>query len=117
LSIVPSIYKNDFSNIRATGEASLEGFIKGKYDNDHLPAYHLNFDIMNGFFQYADLPEPVKNIYLTAHLDNPDGNADHTIINIMKGHAELGNDSVDFHLFLKNPVTELSLDAAIKGKL
>jgi hypothetical protein len=117
LSIIPSIYKNDFSNIRATGEASLEGFIKGKYDNDHLPAYHLNFDIKNGFFQYADLPEPVKNIYLTAHLDNPDGNADHTIINIMKGHAELGNDSVDFHLFLKNPMTELSLDAAVKGRL
>jgi AsmA-like C-terminal region len=117
LSIVPSIYKNDYSNVKASGDAIMEGCIKGKYDNDHLPAYHLNFDIKNGFFQYADLPEPVQHINVTAHLDNPDGIADHTIINVMQGHAELGNDTLDFHLLLKNPVTELSIDAAIKGKL
>ena len=117
LSIVPSIYKNDFSNVKTSGDATMEGYIKGKYAKDHLPAYHLNFDIKNGFFQYADLPEPVQHINVTAHLDNPDGNADHAIINILQGHAELGNDTVDFHVLLKNPVTELSIDAAVKGKL
>jgi hypothetical protein len=69
------------------------------------------------FFQYPDLPKPVKNINLELKVDNPDGITDHTVINIPKGHIEIDNDPFDFRLLVKNPVSDLFIDAAAKGKL
>lgn len=117
LSLVPAIYNNDFAKIKTSGKAIFNGFVKGEYNSVKIPAYQINLDVENGFFQYPDLPQPVKNIGLAVKVDNPDGIPDHTIINISKGHIEFGNDPFDFTLLLKNPVTVQYIEAALKGKL
>ena len=117
LSVLPALYENDFSTIKTSGSANLTGLIKGRYDNKHRPAYHVYLDIKNGFFQYADLPKPVQHINLFIHIDNPDGLADHTTINIPKGHMELANDTLDFHMLLKGTGAEPQIDAAARGKI
>ena len=73
--------------------------------------------MLNGFFQYPDLPAPVKNINVKVGVDNPDGNLDHTVVNISKGHIEFANDPFDFNVLIKNPISDLYVDAAAKGKL
>ena len=65
----------------------------------------------NGFFQYPDLPQPVKNIGIDMKIENPDGITDHTVVDISKGHIEFGNDPFDFRILFKNPVTVQYLDA------
>ena len=50
-------------------------------------------------------------------MDNPDGITDHTVINIPKGHIEIDDDPFDFRLLVKNPVSDLFIDAAAKGML
>ena len=117
LSLVPAIYNNDFSKIKTSGKAVFNGFVKGEYNSVKIPAYHINLNVENGFFQYPDLPQPVKNIGLAVKVDNPDGITDHTVIHVSKGHIEFGNDPFDFTLFLKNPVTVQYIEAALKGKL
>ena len=117
LSLVPAVYKNDFSNIKTSGKAEFNGFVKGKYSESSMPAYKINLDIADGFFQYPDLPKPVKNINLKLQVDNPDGVTDHTVVNIPKAHLELDGDPFDFRLLLKNPVSDMFIDAAAKGKL
>ena len=117
LSLVPAIYNNDFSKIKTSGKAVFNGFVKGEYNSVKIPAYHINLNVENGFFQYPDLPQPVKNIGLAVKVDNPDGITDHTVIDVSKGHIEFGNDPFDFTLFLKNPVTVQYIEAALKGKL
>lgn len=117
LSLVPAIYNNDFPKIKTSGKAVFNGFVKGEYNSVKIPAYHINLNVENGFFQYPDLPQPVKNIGLTVKVDNPDGITDHTVIDVSKGHIEFGNDPFDFTLFLKNPVTVQYIEAALKGKL
>jgi hypothetical protein len=82
-----------------------------------LPAYNINLDVDNGFFQYPDLPAPVKNINLSLKVDNPDGVPDHTVVNIPAAHFEMENDPFDFRLLLKTPVSDMWVDAAAKGKL
>lgn len=117
LSLIPVVYQNDFKGIKTSGEAVFNGFVKGTYSETQIPAYNINLDVKNGFFQYPDLPKPVKNINLSLKVDNPDGVTDHTVVNIPKGHIELDNDPFDFRLLVKNPVTSMFIDAAAKGKL
>lgn len=117
LSLVPSIYKTDFEKIKTSGTALFNGFVKGTYSPQQLPAYDIKLEIKDGFFQYPDLPKPVKNIQLEMHLANPDGQMDNTVVAISKGHLEMDNEPFDFRLLFKNPETSQYIDAVAKGKL
>ena len=117
LSLIPSIYQNSFATIKTSGQANFSGFVKGSYNSHQMPAYQFNLGIDNGYFQYPDLPAPVKNINVSVKIDNPDGNTDHTIVNIDKGHIELANEPFDFKVLVKTPVSDLWVDAAAKGSL
>ena len=117
LSLVPAIYKTDFDRLKTSGTAAFHGFVKGRYSSNQMPAYKVNLDVKDGFFQYPDLPVPVKNIQITMQVDNPDGVTDHTVVDITKGHLEMGAEPFDFRMLFKNPETAQYIDAAIKGKL
>jgi hypothetical protein len=117
LSLVPAMYTKDFAGIRTSGQASLGGFIKGRYDAGHIPAYHVDLEVKNGFFQYPDLPRPVRNINLVLKTDNPDGISDHTVVDIPQAHLEMEETPFDFRLLVKTPVSDPYIDAAAKGKL
>ncbi|MBN9380411.1 MAG: AsmA family protein [Chitinophagaceae bacterium] len=117
LSLVPAMYTKDFAGIKTSGQASLSGFVKGRYDSKHIPAYHVDLEVKNGFFQYPDLPRPVKNINLVVKTDNPDGITDHTVVDIPQGHIEMEETPFDFRLLLKTPVSDPYIDAAAKGRL
>lgn len=117
LSLVPAVYKNDFDKIKTSGSAAFNGFVKGTYSPVQLPAYDVNLEVKDGFFQYPDLPKPVKNIQLSLQASNKDGQMDNTVVNLSKGHLEMGNDPFDFRFIFKNPETAQYIDAAAKGKL
>ena len=117
LSLVPAIYKNDFNKIKTSGTAVFDGFVKGIYSVSSIPAYHINMEVKDGFFQYPDLPKPLQQINIKAMVDNPDGITDHTIVNIEKAHIDMDKDPFDIRLLVKNPISNLFVDAAAKGKL
>ena len=117
LSLIPAIYQKDFSTVKTSGKALFNGFVKGTYSSKQIPAYNLNLEVKDGFFQYPDLPKPVKNINFSVKVDNPDGITDHTIVNIPQAHIEMDNDPFDFHLLVKNPLSDMYIDGAAKGKL
>ncbi len=117
LSLVPAVYKNDFDKIKTGGAASFKGFVKGTYSPTQLPAYNIDLNIKDGFFQYPDLPQRVKNIQVAANFSNKDGALDNTVINIQTVHLEMGTQPFDFKLLFKNPLTTKYIDAVVKGKL
>lgn len=117
LSLIPAIYQRDFDKIKTSGSAIFSGFVKGIYNDTQIPAYHVDLKVNNGFFQYPDLPIPLKQINFVMQVDNPDGVTDNTIVNIEKAHFEMDNDPFDFRLRVVKPVTDMYIDAAAKGKL
>ncbi|WP_205510919.1 AsmA-like C-terminal region-containing protein [Longitalea arenae] len=117
LSLIPAVYQTDFEKIKTSGKALFNGTVKGIYSGSRLPAYNITLDIQNGFFQYPDLPKPVKNINLQLNAFNNDGQPDNTVINLLKGHIEFGNDPFDFHVLFQKPMTIQYIDAAAKGHL
>lgn len=117
LSLVPAIYRNDFDKIETSGTAAFEGWVKGQYNPVQLPAYDVKLAINDGSFKYPDLPQPVRNIQLDLQASNPDGVFDNTVINLSKGHLEMGQEPFDFRFLLQKPETSQYIDAAIKGQL
>lgn len=117
LSLIPAVYKNDFNKVTATGTAAFEGNVKGVYSDSSLPGYHIAMEIKDGSFKYTDLPKAIRDIRLKATADNPDGQTDHTVVDITSGHLQIDNEPFDFRLLVKNPVSAMFVDAAAKGRL
>jgi len=117
LSLVPVVYQKDFKSLQASGEASFNGFIRGRMQGDRLPAYDVKATINKGYFKYQDLPAPVENIRLQMHVSNPDGISDHLTLEIPSAHVEMNKQPVDFRFILTNPETTRYVDAAVKGAL
>ena len=117
ISLIPVIYRNNFATIKTSGSAVFNGFVKGQYSPLEMPAYSINLEVKDGFFQYPDLPKPVKNISLSLHAENPDGIMDHTVLDIRKGHFEMDKIPFDFRLLVKNPMSDRYIDGAVKGQL
>ena len=70
-------------------------------------------------FTYAakDLPFKVSNGNFNVQVNNKNGTADATNINITNGHIDLGSDPVDFALQLSNPVTAINFSGNVNGSL
>ncbi|MEO6916857.1 MAG: AsmA-like C-terminal region-containing protein [Chitinophagaceae bacterium] len=117
LSLIPVIYQNDFSKVKASGTANFDGFVKGSYNSKTMPSYALNLKIVNGLFQYSDLPKPVKNVNVVLSANNPDGITDHTVLDVSKAHLEMDNAPFDFAVLVKNPVSDMYIDGFAKGTL
>lgn len=117
LSLIPAVYAQDFDKIKTSGKALFNGFIKGTYGGTQIPAYNVNLEIQDGFFQYPDLPKPVQHINLVLKVNNPDGVTDNAVVDIPKAHIEFGTDPFDFHILFQKPMTTQYIDAGAKGKL
>ena len=119
LSLITPIYEKEFSKVTATGTAIFEGFVKGVYSDidSTMPAYHFAAEVKDGSFKYTDLPKGVLQINFKALVDNPDGKTDNTVVDITNGHLAIDNEPFDFRLLIKNPVSNMFVDAAAKGKL
>jgi hypothetical protein len=117
LSLVPAIFMKDFDKIKTDGTTAFDGFVKGTYSATQMPAFGLHLDVKNGFFQYPDLPKPVKNIQITLNVKNADGVPDHTIVDMPSAHLEMDNTPVDMRLLVKTPISDMYVDGAVKGKL
>lgn len=117
LSLIPAIYKNSFDDLTASGKFSFNGFVKGTYNEKSLPAFQVNLSIKDGMFKYPSLPGTVKNVQLTSTISNPDGQPDHTVINVPSLHVEMNNNPFDAKLLLKTPVSNPDIDAELKGTI
>jgi hypothetical protein len=117
LSLVPGAYTKDFEGVKASGKLSLEAFIKGIYNEKIMPAFGVKLLVENGMFQYPSLPKSVNNIHIDVNVNNKDGVPDHTITDINKFHLEMAGNPVDIKMHIATPVSDMSIDGDVKGKL
>ncbi|NOX84667.1 MAG: AsmA-like C-terminal region-containing protein [Chlorobi bacterium] len=117
LSLVPAAYLKDFEGIETNGDFSLNGSVKGIYNDEKLPSFNVNLKVNNGYFKYPDLPKAVENINIKTTVYNPGGNEDATVINIPEFNMTMGGNPVKASLILKTPVSDPEIDGKIKGEI
>ncbi|KIC93629.1 AsmA-like C-terminal region-containing protein [Flavihumibacter solisilvae] len=117
LSLVPGIYTKEFKDLKTSGTAAFNGFVKGIYTTGKMPAYNVTANIRNGSFQYPELPQPVQDINLDVKAANVDGQPDNMVIEIPQATLKFGKEPFQFRLLYKQPETAQYVDMAAKGKL
>lgn len=116
LSLVPGIYSKSFSSLKTSGTMDFNGKIKGIYNDEKIPSFDISLKIIDGMFQYPDLPRPVKNVNLDLLVKNETDNLDNTSISIPVFNLDFGSNPISGKLYLSDLVS-YTIDAALKGKL
>ncbi len=115
LSLVPAIYLNDFNSINTGGKLALNGFAKGTYSENSLPAFMLNLLIENAFFKYPDLAQKMSDINVNLIVSNPDGIEDNTVVDLKQLDFKIGTDPFKSKLLVKTPISDPYLDLHAHG--
>jgi len=117
LSLVPAVYMNDFKDLRTTGSLSLNGGIKGTYNNKMMPSANVNLSVNNATFSYPNLPKSVDkiNIALRAHYDGEV--FDRTTADIDRFSFEIAGNPFNAEVHLKTPESDPGIFAKFAGKI
>ncbi len=117
LSLVPAIYMTDFQELKTSGKMSVNGQLKGIYNEKRLPAFNVNVLVDNAQFQYPDLPSAAENIEMDLNISNVDGVDDHTLINLKNFHIEMAQNPFDMKMKITKPVSDPHFDGSAKGTI
>ncbi len=117
LSLIPAVYMSDFEGVKTSGEFQIDGYVKGVYNDNNLPAFAMNLLVENGRFSYPDLPGAVENINVDMHLENKGGTGDDNIVDIKKAHIEMAKNSFDAQMKIITSADDVDMDGKIIGKI
>ncbi len=118
LSMVPAVFKRDFASVKTSGKLGLDGYVKGTYNEELMPAFAANLKVDDARFQYPDLPAAVENIQIDAGVKSEGGkDLDNTIVDVSKFHIELAANPVDVRLKVTTPISDPNIDCSIKSQL
>lgn len=117
LSLIPGIYQKDFEQVKTAGTLGFNGFAKGTYNEQSLPAFALNVEINNAMFSYPNLPMAVKDVQVKLGVNNKDGQLNSTEINLSKLHANVGGDAFEATLLANNLMNNPFMDATLLGRI
>ena len=118
LSLVPNAYTADFKEVKTTGALDVHGTVKGKYyGENNIPSLDVVVRTNNASVQYPNVPQKIENIYIDTHITNKTGVIDDTKVAIKNFSFKIANDPFTARATLTKPISNLTVDAAIKGKL
>lgn len=115
LSLIPSIYSNNFSALKAEGNVGFSAWAKGKYTEDIYPAFCAKLSVSKGKFFYPGMPKQVNDISILAEVSNPGGSLDNSVVNVKNFSLVMANNPFLARLLLKTPISDPDFDAYIKG--
>lgn len=117
LSLVPAFYLNDFGNLTASGNLSLDAWVKGELAGDNLPAFRMALDVKDGSFKYAGLPQAVTGIRVALAAANPGGTADATTVDLSEFAMTMAGQTLRASFHAATPVSDLQFRAAADGRI
>lgn len=117
LSLVPAIYSSEFDKLKADGNVSLTGFLKGKMIDDIFPAFDFKLDVENGSFSYPDLPKSIDNVQVATHIASAGGSLDNTVVDVSKLSFNMGGNPFSAKLNVKHPISDMNFLFVADGKL
>ena len=116
ISLIPALYTEEFNELKSSGTVSFNGSATGVLNDTSIPAFKINLAVVDGMFQYPDLPEAVSNVAIQMMVANDDGNIEHTKIDVAKFHIDFGTEPLDAFIKIDNLIN-YPLDMGIKTTL
>lgn len=114
-SLVPYAYTEDFREVEASGEFSLQGFVKGVFNQEKgmIPGFDFHLKAYDSKVKYPGFELPIERINADIRVFNDSNSLNNTFINI---------DPLSFHLagesfLLRSLVSNLDTDPETLGEV
>lgn len=119
LSLVPAFYMKEFEELKATGNFTLDGAVKGTYSptDSTLPDIAAKLSVTDGMISYPSLPEKITAINIKADVQTDGKEMDNTTVDVSRFHFELAGNPFDMSLKLATPISDPSVNATARGKI
>lgn len=117
LSLIPAVYKNDFSSLLTKGDFIFSGFVKGDMVGDLYPAFKFDISVSDGYFKYPALKGDVKNIDIKAGVVSAGGSLDNVVAEIKSLNLVFAGSPFGMNVIVKNPLSDIEWDGTAKGRL
>lgn len=117
LSIVPAMYSEKFTSLKASGSANLQGFVKGAYNDNGYPAFEVRASVQNGIADHPKLPSALKAVMLDFEAQSPGGDLDNSVITIRQLSLLLAGNPFDMTLEVRTPLSDPNVAATVKGRI
>ncbi len=118
LSLIPTFYQSGYESIVTKGNLAMNGFVKGKMDDDNMPGWDFNLSVDNAQIKYPDVPGSINNIFLKASSKFVGGtNMNLMTADVPKFHADFVGNVIDANLKLSNIEKDPLMDTRIMAKV
>jgi hypothetical protein len=118
LSLLPAFYQSGYESMVTKGNLAMNGFVKGKMDDNNMPGWDFNLAIDNAQIKYPDVPGTINNIAVKAGSKFVGGtNMDLMTLDVPKFHADFVGNVIDATLKMRNPMTDPLIDSKILAKV
>ena len=118
-SIIPAAYTANYNDVKANGNFTFDGFVKGTYNaaTPQYPAFSINTNVQNGSVQYPKLPMGITDINTKISVALPSSNFDDLKIDVPNFKMKMGQNPFEAIFFLRTPVSDPNVDLKAKGIL
>ncbi|MEY8019482.1 AsmA-like C-terminal region-containing protein [Muriicola sp. SD30] len=113
LALFPEKYSKDIAGVSTSGDFIVEGEIKGKMDDTHIPQFRVNISSDKAAFKYPDLPKGVDNIVISTEVINKTGLAEDTYVNIERASFNIDQD----RFAMEARISELSGNTKVTARI
>jgi len=117
LSLVPAMYTADFKEVKTSGTASLDAYIKGLMQDETYPAFDVKIAVKDAMFQYPSLPKSVNDINVDVAINSKGGDLDNMIVDISKFGFSLGGNPFSGKVNISTPMSDMNVKASANGTL
>lgn len=117
ISMIPAIYASNFEDVKAGGDVTMTGFLKGKMIGDYYPAFDFKLNAVKGWFQYPNLPGSLKNINIVAQISNPGKTLDETVTDLSEFSFLMGGNPFKAKMRVAYPMSDPELKMSALGKI
>jgi len=123
MSLIPAYFAQEMEGVSASGTVGLDGYVRGIYNDETMPAFMARLKVDNGSVQYPDLPKSVQNIRIDAKVESPQGSdMDELAVDVPAFHMEIGKTSgepntIDAFLYLRNPMSDPNIRTRVDADL
>lgn len=118
LSLVPAEFATDLAGVETSGNVDFSGIIKGSYSDTSIPGGELELEVINGRFNYPNLPKSVENVEISVSVKVPDGNnLDLATVDIPKFYLEIAENPIDLSLTLRTPESDPEINFKAQAKV
>jgi hypothetical protein len=117
-SLVPGFAAAGWSQARAGGTVSVDGWVRGDFGDEaqpSFPAFSATVHVRDGMLRHPDMALPLSRVNAAIAIVNGGGAADSTVIDLSRLQLALGDQPVEGRLTVRTPLSDPAITFRANG--